>query len=437
MAESMSVRRMGRYAMYRELASGGMATVHLGRLLGSVGFARTVAIKTLHPHLAKNPDFATMFLDEARLAARIQHPNVVSTLDVVELDGEVFIVMEYIHGETLARLLRSGEKVPVPIATAIVSGVLLGLHAAHEAKSERGETLDIVHRDVSPQNVLVGVDGVARVLDFGVAKATERLMQTTREGQVKGKLGYMPPEQVRGGHVNRQSDVYAASVVLWELLTGARLFDGGNDGAVLDKVLYAEVDPPSKHVPGLPPALDAIVLRGLARERSQRFSTAREMALALHACDPANPTTVSEWVSAEADDALSERAEWIARIESDAHELDALPLPSPAVPARSERRKLGRVVGGAGAVALALVAFTGVRAVRATQHTDPATTAPLASAPPVASDGQPAAEPAIMVSSQRSPAAPWRPSLSATKSECNPPYVLSPTGRKTYKRNCL
>jgi serine/threonine-protein kinase len=192
-------RIVGRYVLYGEIASGGMATVHFGRLLGPAGFARPVAIKRLHAQFARDPDFVKMFFDEARLAARIAHPNVVPTLDVVAADGEVFLVMEYVRGASLAQLIRtvrrSGERVQPLICVGIVSGMLHGLHAAHEARNDRGERMDLVHRDVSPQNVLVGTDGVPRLLDFGVAKASGRL-QTTRDGQLKGKLAYMAPEQV-------------------------------------------------------------------------------------------------------------------------------------------------------------------------------------------------------------------------------------------------
>src|SRR5450432_3116813 len=185
------VRVIGRYALYGKLAAGGMATVHFGRLLGPAGFSRTVAIKRLHPQFAKDPEFVAMFLDEARLAARIHHPNVIATLDVVALEGELFLVLEYVQGESFASLLRAARDrrtpVPLPVVSAVMTGVLHGLHAAHEAKNERGEPLRLVHRDVSPHNVLVGADGVPRVLDFGIAKAAGRL-QTTREGHLKGKL---------------------------------------------------------------------------------------------------------------------------------------------------------------------------------------------------------------------------------------------------------
>ena len=192
---------VGRYAICDAIASGGMATVHLGRLIGPVGFSRTVAVKRLHPQFAHDPDFTSMFLDEARLAARVQHPNVVPTLDVVLANDELLLVMEYVRGEALSRLVRAarerGERLPPRIVGAIASGALQGLHAAHEAVDEKGRPLGLVHRDMSPQNILVGVDGTARVLDFGIAKAEGRA-HATREGQVKGKLLYMPPEQLQG-----------------------------------------------------------------------------------------------------------------------------------------------------------------------------------------------------------------------------------------------
>ena len=270
--------------LFGEIASGGMATVHLGRLSGPAGFARTVAVKRLHPQYAKDPDFRSMFLDEARLAARIRHPNVVPTLDIVETDGEIFLVMEYVQGASLSRLLRAAlgnQALPDPwlIAT-IVSGVLHGLHAAHEACSEAGEPLEIVHRDVSPQNVLVGVDGTPRLLDFGVAKAVGRL-QSTREGQVKGKFACMAPEQIYGRGVTRCADVYAAGVVAWEALTGQRLFKADNDGALVHAVLHDPVPPPSEIAPDLPKELDGIVMRALSRDPLMRYPTARDMALEL------------------------------------------------------------------------------------------------------------------------------------------------------------
>jgi serine/threonine-protein kinase len=327
---------VGRYAIHSEIAAGGMATVHFGRLVGPIGFSRTVAIKRLHPQYAKDPDFVAMFLDEARLAARIQHPNVVPTLDVVSTDGELFLVMEYVQGETLSRLSRAvreaGGQIPTRIAAAMVIGALHGLHAAHEAKDERGNPLGIVHRDVSPQNILIGVDGVSRVLDFGVAKAAVRL-QTTREGQLKGKLAYMAPEQLSAGVVNRLTDVYAAGVLLWEALTAKRLFEADSEGQLLSLVLRGKVEPPSTIVQGLDPAYDTITLRALEKEPEKRFQTAREMAIALERCAPvAMPSEVGDWVEATAHEGLARRAERIAEIESSTHARNASSPPtSPAI----------------------------------------------------------------------------------------------------------
>jgi serine/threonine protein kinase len=310
----------GRYVLYGALASGGMATVHLGRLTGAGGFSRTVAIKRLHEHLAHDAQFAAGFLEEARLNTRIAHPNVVPTLDVIATDEQLLLVMEYIHGESLSRLVRAvegkHEQVPLRIAVAVVAGVLHGLHAAHEATDEMGEALRIVHRDVSPQNVMLGVDGVPRVLDFGVAKAAGRLRETVT-GQMKGKLAYMAPEQVTSEPVDRRTDVFAASVILWELLTSKRLFTAESDAATMGNLLHQTIDPPSTHAAGLAPALDAVVMRGLSRDPAGRFPTAKEMALALEDLVPvATATQTGAWVTSLAGDALSERAKRIREIET-------------------------------------------------------------------------------------------------------------------------
>jgi hypothetical protein len=311
---------VGRYAVYGEIAAGGMATIHLGRLLGPVGFSRTVAIKRLHAQYAKDPDFVAMFLDEARLAARIQNPNVVQTMDVVAEGDTLFLVMEYIQGEALAKLWRittsEGTPIPLPIVSAIVVGMLHGLHAVHEATDEHGVPLGIVHRDISPQNVIVGVDGTPRVLDFGVAKAAGRL-QHTRDGQLKGKLAYMGPEQLTGAPVARSSDVYSAAVVLWEALTGTRLYDGDNDARVFASVLAGNPPPPSHLVPELPSQLDDVVMRGLDRDPQKRFKTAREMALALEAVIRSAPATeVGAWVERLAHSSLAKRATQVQELES-------------------------------------------------------------------------------------------------------------------------
>jgi hypothetical protein len=310
---------VGRYALFEPIASGGMASVHIGRLSGSFGFARTVAIKRLHQNLALDPEFIAMFLDEARLAARIRHTNVVQTLDVVNLDNELLLVMEYVSGASLSRIQvrqrEAGRVAPHRVAVDIMVGALNGLHAAHEAKNENGEPLGIVHRDVSPQNILIGTDGVARLLDFGIAKAIGGV-HYTRPNQVKGKLRYLSPEGITAQSVTRASDIYAASVVLWELLTGRRLFDGENDGQIMNQVLNATLLPPSSERTHISRKLDEIVMCGLSRDPAARFATAREMALALEAAViPANRSAVAEWAASSVGDEIAERDRCVAAIE--------------------------------------------------------------------------------------------------------------------------
>jgi serine/threonine-protein kinase len=399
--EDSSPLILGRYALYDRIAAGGMASVHLGRLLGPAGFARTVAIKRLHQQFAGDPEFVSMFMDEARLAARISHPNVVPTLDVVATGGELFLVMEYVRGESLSRLLRATMRQPDPVPPAgiiatIVANVLHGLHAAHEAKNERGEPLGIVHRDVSPHNVLVGIDGVARVLDFGIAKAVGRVA-TTRDGQLKGKLAYMAPEQMQG-RVTRTTDVYAAAIVLWEGLTGTRLFAADNEAWALQKVLAGCDTPPSRYVPSLPVALDDVVMRGLRREPAERFQTAHEMALALEAAVPVvTMSQVTAWVETLAGDTIAERSAQIARIESssdasalaavgatEAEEDGATQLATGSTSAPGgvyTTRKRRRRAVGIGAVGLASVGAVGVLALALSRRAPPPVAGPSLSVP--------------------------------------------------------
>lgn len=313
------VIQLGRYALHAEIAAGGMATVYLGRLHGAVGFGRTVAIKRLHPHLAKDTEFVSMFLDEARLAARVQHPNVVPTLDVVTSDGELFLVLEYVRGESLSALIRAAkaakEPLKLPIVAALVTGMLHGLHAAHEATDEQGAPLNIVHRDVSPQNVIIGVDGIPRLLDFGVAKAELRL-QTTREGQLKGKLAYMPPEQLNGV-VSRATDIYAAGVVLWEALTNERLFRGETEAQIMNMIVTMPIPAPSTRNPLVPKELDAIALKALSRSPGDRFATAEEMAAAIErVVAPAPARDVANVLERYLAESIDRRKKIVADIES-------------------------------------------------------------------------------------------------------------------------
>jgi serine/threonine-protein kinase len=482
-----------------------MATVHFGRLIGPAGFSRTVAIKRLHPQYAKDPEFVSMFLDEARLAARIRHPNVVSTLDVVATQGELFLVMDYVQGESLARLLRAmrehHQKVPMRIAATIVAGALQGLHAAHEARNEHNQPINLVHRDVSPQNVLVGADGTARVLDFGVAKAAGRV-QTTREGQLKGKLAYMAPEQI-SGEVTRQTDIYAAGIVLWETLTTRRLFSGENEGQILSKILSGDVTAPSRFDHGIPHGFDDICLRALARDPADRYETARQMAIAIErVAGVASSTEVGEWVETTAHQALAVRANRIAEIESSSGLTDlgniglstqvaplsgppsssSQPISAPEPPPQSQSSQLSSIslsrsgipdampprrfpwiavaVGGTAALLLFAIAlgtaFSGkskadIQAaptaaapppVVSTAAADPQTTA---TAPPTSQPIETAAAAVTTATPTAKPTvkkppvvvAPRPTGTSNASANCNPPYTLDGEGHKIWKKECL
>jgi serine/threonine-protein kinase len=274
----------GRYIVHDEIASGGMATVHLGCPVGST--QPVVALKLPHRHLLGDEKLVRTFFDEARLAARIVHPNVVPIIDVIQQGADLALVLEYVDGASLSILRQgceaAGIRIPPAVSATIVAAVLRGIHAAHEATDEQGTPLEVVHRDVSPQNILISSEGVARITDFGVAKALGRMQTTTESGHFKGKFAYMAPEQARGRDVDRRADVFAAGIILWELLTSERLFGAQIDPAVvLTKILFEEPPPPSKHVGDLPPNADAVVLRALARDPNDRYATAEEMAVAV------------------------------------------------------------------------------------------------------------------------------------------------------------
>ncbi len=313
---------IGRYALHGEIARGGMASVHLGRLCGVAGFSRTVAIKRLHEQFARDPEFVAMFIDEARMAGRIRHPHVVSVIDVVAMQGDLLLVMDFVRGVALNRLLekeRSSEHRMAPwIATKIACDLLSGLHAAHEARSERGEPLSIVHRDVSPQNILVDVDGNAHLIDFGIAKAVGRV-QATREGQLKGKLCYMAPEQIRAMKVDRRTDIYAASVVLWEMLSGRRLFACEDQAAVVYAILEGNVPSLRSLAPDIPEALEAATMKGLSLKPENRFATGLDMAEEIaKALAPAPERDVGFWVTDTAPMALAHQADLLTEVESSA-----------------------------------------------------------------------------------------------------------------------
>jgi serine/threonine-protein kinase len=292
-----------------------MATVYVGRKTGVAGFERLVAIKCCHPHLRDDDEFVSMFLDEARLAASIRHPNVVATLDVS--DGEyLYLVMEYIEGCSLGNLIRhaskSGTTIPPATAVRVMIDTLLGLHAAHELKDSEGKTLGLVHRDVSPQNILIGIDGTSRITDFGIAFASAR-STVTQEGRIKGKFSYLSPEQAKSLPVTRRMDIFSAGTVLWEALTGRPLFRRKDDAATISAVLSSIIPAPSTVNRDLPQRIDKVVMKALQRDPERRYQTAAEFAEALEKLflDGAVARAVGAYVQETFEVGLSERRELI------------------------------------------------------------------------------------------------------------------------------
>lgn len=302
---------VGGYDIVAKLRAGGMATLFLGKKHGAAGFSRHVAIKVVHEHLASDPDFVRMFVDEALLQARIQNPHVVHVEELGESEGAHFMVMEYVHGCALAQLLlalsKRKRRPQIDIAVSIALQTLAGLHAAHELRGDDGKPLGVVHRDVSPQNVLLSRDGHVKLIDFGVAKAASSLNQT-QGAMLKGKLRYMPPEQANGRPVDRRADLYALGIVLWEMLTMRKLFGATDDLALLDLVRNPVVEPPSKWAADVSPALDRVVLKALHKDPAQRFATAQEMRRALaEACPGATmmeASSIAELIEASVGDEL-------------------------------------------------------------------------------------------------------------------------------------
>jgi serine/threonine protein kinase len=277
---------LGRYRVVDEIGVGGMASVHLARMDGPGGFQKWVAIKRIHPHLVEDEGFVHMFLDEARIAARISHPNVAQVFDLGKHEDTYWIAMEYLHGEPLREVMRRteelGQPMPPEIACRVIADAAEGLHSAHELVGKNGEKLGLVHRDVTPHNLFVTYDGSTKVVDFGIAKFSSR-MASTRAGTLKGKLAYMSPEQVGGEQVDRRTDVFALGVVLWELTTGQRLFRMDSDLDTLAKVQECNVPRPTQLVKGYPIDLEKIVMKTLAKNKNERYKTARELSRALQA----------------------------------------------------------------------------------------------------------------------------------------------------------
>ncbi|MBX5483667.1 MAG: serine/threonine protein kinase [Myxococcaceae bacterium] len=275
----------GRYQLIRRLAVGGMGEVFLARQVGVGGFEKLLVVKRILPHLAQEEDFIEMLFDEARIAAALNHPNISQIFDLGDVDGVYYIAMEYVHGDSLRAVnMRANAELggmPLALKCRIIADTAAGLDYAHRAKTATGKPLGLIHRDLSPQNILVGFNGAVKIIDFGVAKAVGKISETMT-GHIKGKYAYMSPEQARGAEdLDYRSDIFGLGIVFYELLTSQRLFKRESETATLKAVVSAKIDPPSALTKGIPRELDKIVLRALERERRHRYQSAAELQMAI------------------------------------------------------------------------------------------------------------------------------------------------------------
>jgi eukaryotic-like serine/threonine-protein kinase len=381
-------RRVGSYEVIGRLAVGGMAEIFLGRFVGPHGFERPVAMKRILPHLVEEPGFLDMFVAEARIAARIRHARVAQVHELAQCDGEYLLVMEYVEGESVGGLMRRmwlrGESLDRVLAAHIVAEACAGLHAAHELTDAQGASLGVVHRDVSPQNVMITYGGEVKVLDFGIAKAHDS--GRTKTGHVKGKCEYMSPEQCRGESLDRQSDIFSLGVLLYELSVGKRLFKSENALLAFQAICNAPIPRPAEVDPAYPEVLEPICARALARDRRDRYATMlemrRDLVAAIHRMTGAEGSVSDESLADLMDRLFTDRIhdkrdmlrqaplnaalERIPVAEADAHvELPAVPretrvelrveaLPPATSPSAALRRRAGLAVAAATAVVVGI-----------------------------------------------------------------------------------
>ncbi|HVY25486.1 MAG TPA: serine/threonine-protein kinase [Polyangiaceae bacterium] len=281
---------LGRYELLLPIAKGGMAQVWAARLRGSRGFQKLVAIKTILPDVLDNTRMERMFLEEAQLASQIHHPNVVSTLELGEQDGTLYLVMDWVDGEPLNQVMNKATEqggLPLPIAVNLIGQACQGLYAAHDLRDDNGALLGVVHRDVSPQNLLISFSGTAKLVDFGIAKATARSSGLTEAGELKGKFAFMAPEQVRGHALDCRTDLFALGILLYAITTGKHPFRGSHPGETVQNICSEKPPtPPSALVDDYPVGLEAVVLRALAKAPADRFANANEMLAALEEAMP-------------------------------------------------------------------------------------------------------------------------------------------------------
>jgi serine/threonine-protein kinase len=282
MAQASFNPDFGKYRLLAKLAQGGMAEIFLAVQKGPHGFEKVVVVKRILPELCAYPDFVQMFLDEARVAARLDHSNIVRIYDFGEVEGQYYLAMEYIPGEDLASVIQQCKRLKVQIPVEIVADVVIGaaeaLHFAHEAQDGRGKSLQIVHRDVSPSNIILGYQGTVKLVDFGIARAESNITKTAPGGPRKGKVQYLAPEQVKNQPVDRRADIFALGVVMHELLTGQRLFQRDNELAMVNAIVGDDILPPSSWRPDVPPEIDGVALKALSRDVKQRYQNAVEIA---------------------------------------------------------------------------------------------------------------------------------------------------------------
>jgi serine/threonine protein kinase len=275
-----SATTFGKYLLLERINIGGMAEVFKAKTFGIEGFERVLAVKRILPNMAEDEEFINMFIDEARVAVQLAHPNIVTIYELGKFENQYYIAMEYVPGKDLRQLFdrfrETETTMPLPAAAYLVSKICEGLDYAHRKADAAGRPLNVIHRDVSPQNILVSYEGAVKITDFGIVKAEDRASKT-QAGVLKGKFGYMSPEQVRGLEIDRRSDIFAVGILLYEALTGQRLFIGESDFSTLEKVRNAEVVPPTQYNPSIPESLEQVVLKALSRERDERYQWAMEL----------------------------------------------------------------------------------------------------------------------------------------------------------------
>jgi serine/threonine-protein kinase len=397
---------LGRYELLIPVAAGGMAMVWAARLKGTRGFQKIVAVKTMLPRLSEDNQFEQMFLDEASLASQIRHPHVVEILDLGDQDGVLFLVMEWIDGVPLNQIMKAAKAsggVPLPIAVRIVMQACAGLHAAHELRDGKGQLVGLVHRDVSPQNLLVTYDGVTKVVDFGVAKATAVGGGATGAGQIKGKVGYMAPEQIEGESIDRRVDIFAMGIVLYALTTGKHPFRRESDAATMYNICSPQSAlAPRKFIPDYPEALENVLMKALSKSAADRYTSANEMLRDLDHALPSNERAntdqdVAELIRKLVGERLEERRNTLseALLRADQSAIQRIPdvphpssisvtsaeasaLTRPATPAPLTRRRMyfalgGLILVGAAGAGLALVS---------SEPPPPAVSQPTAAKPP-------------------------------------------------------